>query len=125
MSDEANQREHKRLPVDYPIEYRVPDRDIAGVGRIKDLSDTGVRFEADLALQPGDSVMSIRIPRLRVRLAVRRALVVSGSPASRPYRFVAAFWKPAWESADGESCDLEPSGPGPFLAGPAVRFQGP
>ena len=81
MSDEANQREHKRLPVDYPIEYRVPDRDIAGVGRIKDLSDTGVRFEADLALQPGDSVM-IRIPPLRegVPPLVSNASVIRCTP---------------------------------------------
>ena len=50
--------------MDYPVEFRVPGSDLQGLGRIKDLSTTGVQFHAEPKLEPGTEV-SIRIPPLK------------------------------------------------------------
>ena len=60
----SEQREFERVPVDYPVEFRVPGSDLEGTGRILDLSTTGVQFHAETEIEPGTEV-SIRIPPLK------------------------------------------------------------
>jgi len=81
MSDTPEHREAPRVSADYPLEYHAPDSGVEGVGRIRDLSDTGVHFHADHAIDEG-AALSIRIRPAKPELPplLSPAIVVRCAP---------------------------------------------
>jgi len=64
MGDGVEQRESDRVAVGYDVEYAIPGAGTDGIGRSLDLSETGLRFLCESALEPGSHV-TVRVPPRR------------------------------------------------------------
>ena len=63
-TESTRQRAAERFALDHPIEFSVPGEPTTGAGRVLDSSETGVRFVASTAIEPGTDV-NLRLPPLR------------------------------------------------------------
>jgi c-di-GMP-binding flagellar brake protein YcgR len=79
----SDRRRHKRVIADFEIRYRREGRRRANVGRVRDISQGGIRFVATERIQPGEVLYVMLDARAAsvIELEMKATLRVTGAAA--------------------------------------------